>query len=414
MNRALTLRIAAAFALVIAVSLGLAQWAELIDLLREHGLGGDFTAHYDAGRWWAEGGGTPLYPTNITSPASAVVNPYANPPYAALPFVALASMAPVSAYRVFAAALFMVLFATIAKFVRDQRHWSRPERAGAALAVFTSPVSVGQIILGTVTLPVVALHWIIARRDSDRDSWLTGIMVGLLTYKPQYAIAPLVVLLARRRWRAVGGALVTTATLIGGTVAVHGISLWQNYANFSKEFAAAFDNPAPATPSFLWVPVGMPVIRGLLAHLLGLGNIALLNTISTVVLLVGAAVTYAAARRLEPRLAWSVALLVGFATSMHSNTADAVVLFVPLALLYDVGRSANAAFLRRVAVTGTLALPIAVGLWPQIEDVSFPVPALVVLTLTLVSGLGAARLAASRRDGQSVLMPVMRSAERVL
>jgi hypothetical protein len=55
---------------------------------------------------------------------------------------------------------------------------------------------------------------------------LAGILIGCLSYKPQFGILLPVALIADRQWRAFAGAAVTIAVLVGITIVAFGIDPW--------------------------------------------------------------------------------------------------------------------------------------------------------------------------------------------
>jgi arabinofuranan 3-O-arabinosyltransferase len=60
----------------------------------------------------------------------------------------------------------------------------------------------------------------------ERQPWLSGVFIGLMTYKPQFGVLFPLVLLASRNWRAFGSALLTTATLGVGSAIAFGYRGW--------------------------------------------------------------------------------------------------------------------------------------------------------------------------------------------
>jgi arabinofuranan 3-O-arabinosyltransferase len=60
--------------------------------------------------------------------------------------------------------------------------------------------------------------------------WLSGIFLGLLTYKPQLGVLFPVALLASRNWRALASAMVTTLLLAVGTAIAFGYEGWLAFA----------------------------------------------------------------------------------------------------------------------------------------------------------------------------------------
>jgi alpha-1,2-mannosyltransferase len=62
-----------------------------------------------------------------------------------------------------------------------------------------------------------------------RRPLVAGILFGLLAYKPQFAIAIPVALLAGRHWRAIGGAALTSSLTTGATILLFGLAPWRAF-----------------------------------------------------------------------------------------------------------------------------------------------------------------------------------------
>lgn len=58
---------------------------------------------------------------------------------------------------------------------------------------------------------------------------IAGLMLGALIYKPQFALILPVLLLATRNWRAILGAMASSAILVGVTLALWGWPVWQAF-----------------------------------------------------------------------------------------------------------------------------------------------------------------------------------------
>lgn len=111
-------------------------------------------------------------------------------------------------------------------FVAMQRR-ALPDPAGLGLAlgfpgVFQN-VFQGQNGLFTTSLLGFALLFL------EERPLLAGALLGLLTAKPQLAGAALLALLAGRRWRALGAAMVTAAALAGLSALVLGTQCWSAF-----------------------------------------------------------------------------------------------------------------------------------------------------------------------------------------
>jgi alpha-1,2-mannosyltransferase len=69
----------------------------------------------------------------------------------------------------------------------------------------------------------------------DRRPWLAGMLIGLLTYKPQFGVLIPIALLAGGRWRSIGAAVATVAALLALSFATLGGGVWQAFA-YSMNF----------------------------------------------------------------------------------------------------------------------------------------------------------------------------------
>ncbi|TMJ51793.1 MAG: DUF2029 domain-containing protein [Alphaproteobacteria bacterium] len=70
-----------------------------------------------------------------------------------------------------------------------------------------------------------ALHLI------DRRPWLSGVLIGLLAYKPQFGVLIPIALLAGARWRSFGAATATVAALVAISLATLGSGVWHAFAD---------------------------------------------------------------------------------------------------------------------------------------------------------------------------------------
>jgi hypothetical protein len=103
----------------------------------------------------------------------------------------------------------------------------RPETwliAAAFPAVFVN-VGHGQNGFLTTALLGGALHLL------DRRPWLAGMLIGLLTYKPQFGVLIPVALLAGGRWNTIGAAVATVAGLVVLSFATLGGGVWHAFAD---------------------------------------------------------------------------------------------------------------------------------------------------------------------------------------
>ena len=82
----------------------------------------------------------------------------------------------------------------------------------------------------------------------DRNPWLGGACLGLLSCKPQLAACVPVALLAARRWRAAAAAAGTAMVLAGAATAVLGIGAWRGFLANAPAARADIENLAIKWP----------------------------------------------------------------------------------------------------------------------------------------------------------------------
>ena len=96
--------------------------------------------------------------------------------------------------------------------------------AAAFPGVFVN-IGHGQNGFLTAALLGGALHLI------DRRPWLSGVLIGLLAYKPQFGVLIPIALLAGGRWRSFGAATATVAALVAVSLATLGSGVWHAFAD---------------------------------------------------------------------------------------------------------------------------------------------------------------------------------------
>ena len=105
----------------------------------------------------------------------------------------------------------------------------------ALVAVLLSPAAVFCLISGQasfVTAPILLTIF----ATLDRRPQLAGVLIGLLTVKPQLGLLFPVLLIASGRWRVFVTASVTAVAIVGLTTAFFGIQVWSDF--FSTGLAA--------------------------------------------------------------------------------------------------------------------------------------------------------------------------------
>jgi hypothetical protein len=106
-----------------------------------------------------------------------------------------------------------------------------------------APTTTINIVVGQSGFLLAALL-IGGLRLMDRRPVLSGLLFGLLTYKPQFGILVPIALVAAGQWRCIAAACATTAGLFVTSVAVFGGSVWLTWLRAFPAYAAWFDNRA--------------------------------------------------------------------------------------------------------------------------------------------------------------------------
>ncbi len=192
-----------------------------------------------------------------------------------------------------------------------------------ALPVCFLPVTM-VLIEGQDSLLLLALlvaAWVAAERQSDFQS---GALVGLSLFKFQYALPIALLFFLWRRWRFIGGFLVSAAAVAALSVSVLGISGVTEFVHFllgtSVKFSAANDVLLGIHPD------GMANLRGLVYVLSG--RAAGYTNVVTIVISV-VALGWAASWR--PTFPGSV--LAALLVSYHQMISDTSLLILPLSCL---------------------------------------------------------------------------------
>jgi hypothetical protein len=96
--------------------------------------------------------------------------------------------------------------------------------ASAFPAVFVN-TGHGQNGFLTTALLGGALHLL------TRRPWLAGVLIGLLTYKPQFGVLIPIALIAGGHWRTIGAAALTAMTLLALSTLAFGTGIWHAFAD---------------------------------------------------------------------------------------------------------------------------------------------------------------------------------------
>jgi hypothetical protein len=132
------------------------------------------------------------------------------------PFGRLGYLPALALWTLLGAAIFLP---TMWRYLGDRR---------ALIAAMCAPAAVfglisGQFAFITSAMMLTAFAWL------DRRPVPSGILIGLLTIKPQLGVLFPVMLIASRRWRVFVTASATALALLGLSAAIFGVEPWLNY-----------------------------------------------------------------------------------------------------------------------------------------------------------------------------------------
>jgi hypothetical protein len=308
-----------------------------------------FMSVYRAGSWILAPGGTPVYtdfacgwiaavqalkgqaaalydPASFTAVQAAFVGPrddlYPNWPY---PPTFLLIMAPFAALPYFwAFAIWDV--ATLLGCLVVVHAVTR--RRAALAVVLASPFTAWNFLAaqnGFLTASLIGGSLLLL----ERRPALAGMLIGCLTYKPQFGLLFPVALVAARHWRAIASAAMTAALLAGASLAMFGFEAW---GAFPRELLAQSDLNLLAGADGSWGYLQTPY--GLTCTLHGGARLA---TVAQALTTLTAAIAVWVVWRSRTRFALKAAIL-----------SAAALIATPYAFMYDMaGLMIPAAFLAR-------------------------------------------------------------------
>src|SRR6267378_2358351 len=218
--------------LLVICTLAFAGWVAVSDgLIDRNGkpLGTDFSNVYAAGALTWQGRPAEAYqPALQHAEEQAVFSCREVPFYCWLYPPFFFSVAFLVASLPYAWGLAIWLAASLAAYLAAMRAiLPRPETvliAAASPAVFIN-IGHGQNGFLTAALLGGALHLL------DRRPWLSGVLIGLLAYKPQFGVLIPVALLAGGRWSTIGAAVATVAALLAISFVTLGGGVWHAFAD---------------------------------------------------------------------------------------------------------------------------------------------------------------------------------------
>src|SRR6266436_3081667 len=205
-----------------------------------------FASVYRAGSWIIGPGDAPIYtdfacgwiaalqalsgqaaslydPANFTAVQAALVGPredlYPNWPYPPTFLLIMAPFAALPYFWAFAAWDVVTLLGCLIVIYAIIR------RRAAIAVVLASPFTAWNFLAaqnGFLTASLLGGSLLLL----ERRPALAGVLIGCLTYKPQFGVLFPAALVAAKQWRAIASAVISTAVLAGASLAVFGAEAW--------------------------------------------------------------------------------------------------------------------------------------------------------------------------------------------
>jgi Glycosyltransferase family 87 len=292
--------------------------------------------------------------------------PFVNPPYGATLFGALGRLSLSAGYWVWAAmniVLLCILFVLLKRIVHLPTHqW----RGFALWAIAAAPVWAA-LMGGTFSLWVcVGLAGFTLAMQEQREL-SAGVWLGLVALKPQYLPAILVLLVARKSWRAVSGFAGAMAALVVASLPWVGVDGYRKFlsllASFSNEGAKY-----SAHAELMWN------VRGLLTRLIERGSLSATNSDSWLILRherLTSTITLALfacslvgvfwAKRFPLRIHLALMICVMVILSPHGHVHDTILMLVAVGLAWSLAVKSGTLNTRTHLLIALSSLTLAVA-----------------------------------------------------
>lgn len=288
-------------------------------------LGADYPAFYSAGRMIAEGDWSSLYNTEKQYIAQRPLFPekerkfliYAYPPFVAITYSPLSLLEYRLSYAIHTMLMAGALLMAIWLFQPWNENIRRYYLLVACIAFSFYPMF--RSILGgqntALTLVLVTLCW---RATLAGKEWMTGIILGFMLFKPQFALPLIGLYILSGRWRVGLGSLGVASILYAISAYISGpywINSWFNFAGWLARLNASVNQENVVS----WL--------GFFYAILGQKN--------QFASIIGWGLTFSTALGLA--ILWSRRKWHGNLTAQLGITMAALVLLSPHVMYYDVG-----------------------------------------------------------------------------
>ena len=390
---------------VIGLNLALAlSYVALLFILARQDLfwRADFTMFYTGWSIVRDGRGAELYDFNLQTRYQQQILagrsfkdgllPFNYPPYVAVVPAVLAWLPRSTAFAVWALGQLALLVVLLRLLWQMTRAWKPYERRLLLTAVVGFPPLFSTFALGSLSLFLLVCLLQVCHRLKTGDELRAGCWLALGTVKPQLIVMQVLLVVAARRWRVLGGALLLGILLIMLSSGVLGWRIWLGFVEVLRATGRVFD-------TYGIVPTAMYNLKGTLALMLGNSRGSLINLVSLVAFAGMAIVTILIWRgpwRIEApafELRMALTILLGLLFSPHLNPQDGLVLVAPALLFYSYRRECNLP--REAYAAFVLVCPILflVGefLIGDRLGIRLPVVAMLVLLVWMARALEAER-----------------------
>jgi len=201
-------------------------------------------------------------------------------------------------------------------------------RLTAVIAAVTPLVVAENILLGNNGLLTAALMGF-SLAFLERRPWLSGIFIGLVTYKPQFGVLFPLALLASRNWRAISSAIATSVILGVAAAIAFGAQGWMSFFDTLRDRNASLSlDPG--------LELTLQSVYGLL-HWAGAGTGMSWALHSTVVAIVALATCVVWARPIPYSLKAATLCIGSLAVTPYVQIYDLCVLSIAVAFLIKDG-----------------------------------------------------------------------------
>ena len=202
------------------------------------------------------------------------------------------------------------------------------------LGALVGPATIVTIYSGQSGLLAAALI-IAGVRFARNQPILGGILIGLLTYKPQLGFLVPVALVGAGLWPAFGVACVTALVLTAAATLAFGLAVWPAWLSFMPEYVAIFDKAT-------WLVRMMPTV---MANSMMVGvPMPVAEEIQAAAALVIIVLVWRCFRRDAGQLAMAALLVGTFLATPHAFVYDLPMLSAALALVIQERTEAGASF----------------------------------------------------------------------